>query len=178
MKVADISSVLAAASYRFCCEMHMGLDEGGDHTGFMKILHSPHHWFAVAFVLAVTLLTVSHVYGQHNDAAAMFEGRPAMAGAQAGTGAMAGPPQGGFGQQGSQNSGLALKPPAGLRDMPQGTVDPAADAIAVNRAVKNDKDVMPKDSSFAPEQRSAAKKVKKAARTVRSQSHYGVATVQ
>jgi hypothetical protein len=144
----------------------------------MKILHTPHHWIAVAIVLAVTLLTVSHVYGQHNDASAAFEGRPSMAGAQAGTGAMAGPAQGGIGVQGSQNSGLALRPPSGLRDMPQGTIDPAADAVAVNRAVKKDKDVMPKDSSFAPEQRSAARKVKKAARTVRNQSHYGVATVQ
>jgi hypothetical protein len=178
VEVADISSVLAAASYRFCCELHMGLDEVTDHTEFMKILHSPHHWIAVAIVLAVALLTVPHVYGQHNDAAAMFEGRPAMAGAQAGTGAMAGPAQGGIGQQGSQNSGLALKPPSGLRDMPQGTVDPAADAIAVNRAVKNDRDVVPKDNSFAPEQRSAARKIRKAARTVRNQSHYGVATVQ
>ena len=144
----------------------------------MKATHSQYHWLAIAIVAGWSLLTVSHVHGQHNDASSMFDGRPAMAGAQGGTGAMAGPPQGGLGMQGNENSGLALRPPAGLRDMPQGKIDPAADAIAVNRAVKNDKDVVPKDSSFAPEQRSAAKKAKKALRTARDQSHNGVATVQ
>jgi len=144
----------------------------------MKVLHSHYHWLAIAAAAAWSLLSVSHVYGQHNDASSMFDGRPAMAGAQAGTGAMAGPPQGGIGVQGQENSGLALRPPSGLRDMPQGKVGPSADSIAVNHAVKDDKDVVPKDNSFAPEQRSAAKKVKKAARTVRKQSHYGVATIQ
>ena len=156
----------------------MGFPGDGHHTDFMKVLHTPHHWIAVAIVVAVALLTVPHVYGQHNDAAAMFEGRPAMAGAQAGTGAMAGPAQGGIAQQGSENSGLALRPPSGLRDMPQGKVDPAADAIAVNRAVKKDKDVVPKDSSFAPEQRSARKRVARAAKNVANETRHGVASIQ
>ena len=62
----------------------------------MKIRHSPHHWIAVALVIAVLLLTLSEAHGQSSGAAATFEGRPAMAGAQAGQGAMAGPPQGGI----------------------------------------------------------------------------------
>lgn len=144
----------------------------------MKVLHSQYHWLAIALCAGWALLSVSHAYGQHNDASSMFEGRPAMAGAQAGTGAMAGPPQGGVAVQGDQNAGLALRAPKGLRDMPQGTVDPAADAVAVNHAVKDNKDVVPKDSSFAPQQRSAARKVKCAAKNVRRQAHDGVATIQ
>src|SRR3954468_7459356 len=111
----------------------------------MKVLHSPYHWITVALVASAALLTLSNVYGQRTDAAAMFQGRPAMAGAQAGTGAMAGPPQGGIGIQGQDNSGVALRPPSGLRDMPQGTVTGSADAIAVNRAVRNDTDVVTRD---------------------------------
>lgn len=144
----------------------------------MKILHTPHHRIAVAIVSAVALLTVSHVHGQHNDAASMFDGRPAMAGAQAGTGAMAGPPQGGIGIQGQDRGRMTLRPPAGLRDMPQGTSDANADAIALNRAAKDGTDVFPKDNSFAPEQRSAKKKAKKAVKNTRNQSRYGVATIQ
>ncbi len=65
----------------------------------MKTLHTPHHWFTVALVLAAALFTITEVYGQNSGAAAVFEGRPAMSGAQAGQGAMAGPPQGGLGVQ-------------------------------------------------------------------------------
>jgi hypothetical protein len=145
----------------------------------MKIFHSPYHWIAVAAVAAAALLTVSHVHGQTNDASAVFQGRPVPAGAQSGTGALAGPPQGGIGIQGTENSGVAIRPPAGLRDLPQGKIDPAADAIAVNRSVRDDKDVVQRDdSSYAKEHRSASKKVKKAAKNTRKQSHYGVATIQ
>ena len=144
----------------------------------MRIVHSNHHWLFVAAIAAVALLTVTHAWGQHNDASSMYEGRPAMAGAQAGTGAMAGPPQGGIGVQGDENAGIALRPPRGLRDMPQGKVDPAADAIAVHRAVKQDRDLVPPDSSFAPQQRSAPRKAKRAAKTVRKQARHGVATIQ
>ena len=62
----------------------------------MKFNHRPHHWIAVAVVLAALLLTLSVAHGQNTGAAAAFEGRPSMAGAQAGQGAMAGPPQGGI----------------------------------------------------------------------------------
>ena len=144
----------------------------------MDSLHPPYHWITVALVAGVALLPLSDVHGQHTDASAVFEGRPVPAGAQSGTGALAGPPQGGIGVQGTENTGIALRPPAGLRDTPQGRIDAAADAIAVNRAVRNDKDVVPKDSSFAPEQRSAKKKVKKSAKNLRDQKKHGVATIQ
>src|SRR5688572_20807945 len=80
----------------------------------MKIQHSPHHWVAVALVLAILLLTLSEAHGQSTGAAAAFEGRPAMAGAQAGQGAMAGPPQG----------GIAVESSA---DMPRRDVKPSRD---------------------------------------------------
>jgi len=132
----------------------------------------------VALVATAALLMLSNVYGQRNDASAVFEGRPVPAGAQSGTGALAGPPQGGIGVQGIDHSGVALRPPSGLRDMPQGTIDPAADSIALNRSVRNDKDLIPRDTSLAKEQRSAAKKTRKAAKTVHDQAKYGVATMQ
>jgi hypothetical protein len=144
----------------------------------MRIVHSHHHWLFVALVAGAALLTVTHAYGQHNDASAMFEGRPALAGAQAGTGAMAGPPQGGIGVQGDENTGIAVHAPRGLRDMPQGKVDPAADAVAVNRAVRTGRDVVPKDRSIAADQRSASRKAKRAAKAVRKQARHGVATIQ
>ena len=65
----------------------------------MKVQHRPHHWIAVALVLAAALFTLSEAYGQNTGSSAVFEGRPAMAGAQGGQNAMAGPPQGGIGVQ-------------------------------------------------------------------------------
>jgi hypothetical protein len=83
--------------------------------------HIPHHrthWLAVALVAALALLafeaagqqTVNELQMSPN-AQAVFQGRPAMAGAQAGLGAMAGPPQGGIGLQGSEGAGLNLRRP-------------------------------------------------------------------
>jgi hypothetical protein len=46
------------------------------------------------------MLALNEAHGQ--GAGAVFEGRPAMAGAQAGLGAQAGPSQGGVGVQGSE----------------------------------------------------------------------------
>lgn len=118
----------------------------------MKTNHSRYYWLAVAAVAVIALLTLSNVYGQRTDAGAMFNGRPAMAGAQAGTGAMAGPPQGGIGVQGTENAGIAVRRPPGLDDMPRGTIDPAADAVAVNRAVRDDRDVAPVERAEGPVQ--------------------------
>jgi hypothetical protein len=58
----------------------------------MKIRHSRYHWLIAAAVAALALLTLSEAWGQSTGAQAQFEGRPSMAGAQAGTGAAAGPP--------------------------------------------------------------------------------------
>lgn len=91
------------------------------------IQHHPTHWIAVALVAALALLAFEAA-GQGNaaqstTAAGMFQGRPAMAGAQGGLGAQAGLPQGGLGVQGSQAAQLNLRRPRIAdepRDMPQG----------------------------------------------------------
>ncbi|HEY0822938.1 MAG TPA: hypothetical protein VGD76_04060 [Ramlibacter sp.] len=80
--------------------------------------HHPSHWIAVAAVIALGLVAVE-AWGQQSvgsmnlspNASAVFQGRPAMSGAQAGLGAMAGPPQGGIGLQGSDGAGLNLRRP-------------------------------------------------------------------
>lgn len=72
--------------------------------------HHPGYWIGVALVVALALLAFAAV-GATATAGAVFEGRPAMAGAQAGLGAMAGPPQGGIGLQGSDGAGLSLRRP-------------------------------------------------------------------
>ena len=144
----------------------------------MRLIHSPNHWMAVAFVAGVALLTWSSAHGQRADAGAAFQGRPAMAGAQAGTGAMAGPPQGGIAVQGQDNAGVALRRPSGLDQMPRGTIDPAADAVAVNRSVRNNRDIIPADrTSVAKDQRSATRKTKRSARKLRDQARHGVAPI-
>lgn len=83
----------------------------------MQYRHHPTHWIGVAAVLALALLA-AEAWGQtppnqtmSPNAQAVFQGRPAMAGAQAGLGAMAGPPQGGIGLQGSDGAGINLRRP-------------------------------------------------------------------
>jgi hypothetical protein len=83
----------------------------------MPYRHHPTHWIGVAAVLVLALLA-AEAWGQTApnqdmtpNARAVFQGRPAMAGAQAGLGAMAGPPQGGIGLQGSDGAGLNLRRP-------------------------------------------------------------------
>ena len=110
----------------------------------MKIRHSPHHWIAVAVVLAVLLLTLSTAHGQSSGAAATFEGRPAMAGAQAGQGAMAGPPQGGI----AVENGKEMQP---------------------HRDIKPSR-----DQSLAKDERSAVSKGKRAAKRTVKRSRTGI----
>ncbi|HEY8360709.1 MAG TPA: hypothetical protein VIL30_24900 [Ramlibacter sp.] len=74
------------------------------------IPHHPTHWIAVAAVASLALLAFEAA-GQGTGAQAVFEGRPAMAGAQGGLGAMAGPPQGGIGLQGSDGAQVRLRRP-------------------------------------------------------------------
>lgn len=84
----------------------------------MRYRHHPTHWIAVAVAIGFGLLAME-VAGQQivnevnisPNASAVYQGRPAMAGAQAGLGALAGPPQGGIGLQGSDGAGLNLRPP-------------------------------------------------------------------
>jgi hypothetical protein len=124
------------------------------------IKHRPHHWIAVAVVILLALLTLRDVHGQTTSAAAMFEGRPALAGAQAGLGAQAGPPQGGLGVQGSESAQLNLRPPRAVADadMPRGAPADAADSIAAA-----DRDLVQADRDIAAgEERRAVRRALRA----------------
>jgi hypothetical protein len=72
--------------------------------------HHPTHWVAIALAASLALLAFEAA-GQSASGQAVFQGRPAMAGAQAGEGAMAGPPQGGIGLQGTEGAQMNLRPP-------------------------------------------------------------------
>lgn len=72
--------------------------------------HHPTHWVALALAASLALLAFEAA-GQSAGGQAAFQGRPALAGAQAGQGALAGPPQGGIGLQGSDGAQMNLRPP-------------------------------------------------------------------
>jgi hypothetical protein len=86
------------------------------HYRHLHIRHHPSHWLGVAIILLLAIMAFQ-AYGQppnHElsaNAGAVFQGRPAMAGAQAGLGAMAGPAQGGIGLQGSDGAARSLRRP-------------------------------------------------------------------
>lgn len=154
----------------------------------MKTQHNPHHWVAVALVLAAALLTLSEAHGQQSGAAAQFEGRPAMAGAQGGLGAQAGPPQGGLGVQGNEvaERSIQLRKPSGLDEMQQARragedVVAAADAkkaaADTTKEIAASKEVAPaRDKSLAKEQRST-KKASRAVKRSISRARHGNAPV-
>jgi hypothetical protein len=137
----------------------------------MKIPHSRYHWVAVAVAIAVLLLTLNLAHGQGTGSSAVFEGRPAMSGAQGGLGAQAGPPQGGIGLQGSDTRA----------PVPNAAPAPAA-ANAVNTSPPSPmdraaKDVKPaRDQSIAKDQRSV-KKAKRAAKRTITRSRHGVSEI-
>ena len=146
----------------------------------MKVQHAPYHWISVALILAALMFTLSEAYGQSTGSSAMFEGRPAMAGAQGGLGAQAGPPQGGLGVQGTDGAhrNIAPRRQATTQDFPQGTREPTAGidvATAKAEAAAPRKDLTPpRDRSLAKTERSAAKKVKKAAKRTFSRNRQGI----
>lgn len=145
----------------------------------MKIQHAPHHWILVALVLAALLLTLTELHGQATGAAAVFEGRPAMAGAQGGQGAQAGMPQGGLGVQGSELAERSVQPqkPSGLDEVRQDRrkgedVVPAAADADTDTDTQLRKDAAPApDKSLAKGQRSAKKVVRGAKRSISGARH-------
>lgn len=146
----------------------------------MKMHHTRYYWIMVGLVVAAFLLTLSEAHGQGSGAAAVFEGRPAMAGAQGGQGAQAGPPQGGIGVQGSEAAerGIRLRKPSGLQDMPQGKRDDSLDAAAANTDMTLRKEVAPaRDRSLAKDERSSARKAKRAAKRTISRARQGVSEI-
>lgn len=152
----------------------------------MKIQHRPSHWIVVALALAALLLTLSEAHGQSTGAAAVFEGRPAIAGAQGGQGAQAGVPQGGIGVQGSDvaERSMQLRKPSGLDEIRQarreGTADTAnasanaapTSAAGADTDLAARKDLAPqRDKSLAKDQRSAKKAVRGVKRSISRAKH-------
>jgi hypothetical protein len=134
----------------------------------MNSYHSPHHWIPVAVIVAIALLTLNEARGQHTDSTATFEGRPAMAGANGGTGAMAGPPQGGIGVQGQDQSEIALRH----------RMQAPKDAITENHAVRDKKDIAPRDrdTGIAKNRESVAQRAKNAVKRLVQRSKHGSST--
>lgn len=156
----------------------------------MKIQHPPSHWIMVALVLAALLLTFTEAHGQ-SGAAALFEGRPALAGAQGGMGAQAGVPQGGLAVQGNVASERSVRPasdPSELDQMRQArrngedmvAAAEATSAISTDATLNPNvarKEVAPgRDQSLAKDQRSA-KKAQRAAKRTLSRARHGNAPI-
>jgi len=153
----------------------------------VKIQHPPSHWIMVALVLAALLLTLTEAHGQ-SGAAALFEGRPALSGAQGGLGAQAGVPQGGLGVQGNVASERSVRPasdPSELDQMRQARRDgedvvaaaePASADVALDKNLAR-KEVSPgRDKSLAKDQRSAKKATRAAKRSI-SRARHGNAPI-
>ena len=139
----------------------------------MKIQHTPSHWIMVALVLAALLLTLSEAHGQ-SGAAAVFEGRPAMAGAQGGMGAQSGVPQGGLGVQGNEAAerSMRLNKPSELDQLRQARRNGDDVVAAANTDMTLRKDIAPApDKSIAKEQRSVKKAKRAVKRTVERAKH-------
>ena len=139
----------------------------------MKIQHTPAHWVLVALVLAALLLVLRDAHGQ-SGSAAVFEGRPALAGANGGLGAQAGMAQGGIGVQGNDAAQRSLKlgKPSGLDEMRQAKRDGADMVDTADKDMSLRKDIAPaKETSAVPGQASAKKVAKSARRTLRQARH-------
>jgi hypothetical protein len=151
----------------------------------MKIQHPPSHWVTVALVTAAALLTITEASGQAGAGTA-FEGRPSMAGANGGLGAMAGPPQGGIGLQGSEGSRLQLRRSLQLSgapgNMPQGApATPPAAVAAVDAKEVRGGELAPaqrdRDPGVAKKQRSTSDKIRRSAKRTTEGARYGVSPI-
>ena len=146
----------------------------------MKMHHTRYYWILVALALAALLLILPEAHGQSSGAAAVFEGRPSLAGAQGGQGAQAGPPQGGIGAQGSDSAqrGFPLRKPAQGADMPQGQRADGSGTAAADTDIAARKDMQPaRDTSLAKDERSSVKKSKRAAKRTVTRARHGVSEI-
>lgn len=146
----------------------------------MRMHHTPTHWILVVLVLVALLFVLSEAHGQAAGANALFEGRPAMAGAQGGLGAQAGPPQGGLGVQGNEAAErtMHLRRPANTNahgtTTGSDTTPPAVAAttdVATARAA--DHKAVPRDTGVARDNRSLARKARRAIRHTVRQARTG-----
>jgi hypothetical protein len=122
---------------------------------------------AVTLIALLALLLSFAAFGQGATGSAAFEGRPAMAGAQGGVGAQAGPPQGGIGVQGSDAAQLRLGRP-GIAETPRSAAAPGLPRVpgmppggsSVDRPAGSGVSP-PRDPGIAREEQSATRKVKR-----------------
>lgn len=107
-------------------------------TGCM--LHHPTHWIAVAVVAGLALIAFEASGEQPSMGSdAVFQGRPALAGAQGGLGAQAGLPQGGLAVESRDD--LNLRPPRIILE--QREVNRMGQGRIVERVVEVDRGVDP-----------------------------------
>jgi hypothetical protein len=151
---------------------------------------SPAHWIAVALVAVLALFTFSHAWGQGAGATAVFEGRPALAGAQGGLGAQSGMPQGGLGVQGNEAAQrqLRLRKPSGLDSMPAaagtagtagaaGSTPAAASTLGAPPETRSDVTLVPKGDSVAREVQSPTRKAKRAVKRTVERARTGTSGI-
>lgn len=143
----------------------------------MKMHHTRYYWITVALVVIAFLLTLSEAHGQSAGTSAVFEGRPALAGAQGGQGAQAGPSQGGIGVQGSEAAGREMRQPSPTDDVLQGKREANVEGDAADKTSPR-KEVQPaRDRSLAKDERSSVQKGKRAAKRSISRARYGVSEI-
>ncbi|MBI5278920.1 MAG: hypothetical protein HY854_20975 [Burkholderiales bacterium] len=83
------------------------------------MIHHPTHWIAVGLAALLAVIAFEAAGQMSMGSAAMYEGRPYIAGAQGGLGAQAGVAQGGIGLQGSEATGMNLRKPRIIREAEQ-----------------------------------------------------------
>jgi hypothetical protein len=150
-------------------------------------IHSPWHWVAIAAVAAVALFAFGEAHGQSTGAGAAFEGRPAMSGAQAGEGPMAGPPQGGVAPQSRDDprSGVELWKPRreGDRDVrpsdPGGVGAPGGGGEVRPQRDRDSGDVIrkPRDTSGLQDQGDTGRVMKRATKRTFERARRGVSGI-
>ena len=123
------------------------------------IRHHRSHWFIVAVVIILALMALE-AGGQSTSAQAMFEGRPALAGAQGGLGAQAGPAQGGIALQGSDGAEFNLRKPRIIEESAAAKAAKPAESEDLLVLLERERLLRPKlDPDSTPAQvRSAARK--------------------
>lgn len=148
-------------------------------------LHSPWHWVSVAAVATAALVTFNDAHGQSTGPNATFQGRPAMAGPQAGEGALAGPPQGGIGPQSRDDprGGVELWKPRREADRDMRQKDSGVDAPGNGGDLKpqrdRDSDVIrkPHDKSGMNEQGNTGRTLKRATKRTIERARRGVSPI-
>lgn len=149
-------------------------------------IHPSWHWALVGGVLAAALFTLNEAHGQVTGPAAVFEGRPAMGGAQAGEGPMAGPPQGGVAPQSRDDprSGIEIWKPRrdsdrDMRNKDSGVNAPGSGGELKPQQDRDSGDVVkrPRDTSGMNQQTDTGRTLKRATKRTIERARRGVSGI-